>query len=463
MKCLTPCGAGGDNQIKMGRTVVLVPIHLDALYVKEGRRVLQPTADFTRLPYFNGERDVNASIAWLSEEIVSEAFQDERLYLEKGVHLHWALPTALTRASYRAEAGNSASTFPPLPDRWLITRGREIDGNPTVEKQWVVESNYLWPDDEPGKVAYPVWTEPNNSGGARRPFHHMGRVLPLKQWLERDRDKDAYLQPPITAVGYGEPSFAAFYPNCHSVFGFYDDQITAAIPVGLYYQVIGWYDDPQNDYLQIAMREARANRREGETSKDLMERVLKDQFRWTVGDNPPADALMVCHARLSFRPEGDPLWAPKLEKPNVTFGGSVTEALSAYLAEEISQGEAAGGDVEKKAKIKAEIEDQLEAALLFPQLEHRELDLAAKFMEARHAKGFAAVDSGFLWAVRPQTGAATKGGAPGAHGVEDLSWPDVAEKLSNLNRLQQAYNDAWEEIRAMRRQLFSDWYKYMLN
>src|SRR5215470_5577201 len=135
------------------RTVLLVPIHLDALYVKEGRRVIQPIADFTRLPYFDGERDVNASTAWLSEEIMSEAFQDEHFFLDKGIHLHWALPQALTRAAY----DDSGSAFPPLPDRWLVTQGREISGRPTIENQWVVESNCLHPDD-------PSEKEPQQAG-----------------------------------------------------------------------------------------------------------------------------------------------------------------------------------------------------------------------------------------------------------------------------------------------------------
>ncbi|HKQ78708.1 MAG TPA: hypothetical protein VJ810_33735, partial [Blastocatellia bacterium] len=443
------------------RTVLLVPIHLDALYVKEGRRVIQPMADFTKLPHFDGERDVNASIAWLSEEIVSESFQDEHFFLDKGIHLHWAFPQALTRASH----DGSGSTFPPLPDRWLVTQGREINGRQIVESQWVVESNYLYPDDQPvtvpqrAGVAYPFWTKPTETNIAQKPFRLMGRVLPLKQWLDRDREKGEYLHPPLTAVGYGEPTFAAFYPNCHSVFGFYDPRFAAKIPDGLYYRVIGWYADERNDYLQILMQQARAQRQPGETSKDLMQKVLKDRLGWSVGDDPPTDAVIACHARLNFRPKGDPLWTPELEKPKVTFGSTITEAFSGYLAEEVGKEEAPGADAETSSKIKAEIEDQLEAVLLASQLEHRELDLAAKFKEARHTKGFVAVDAGILWAVRPKTGNAQNNDDPE---TDDALWPDVAESLAKLNRLQQAYNDAWDEIQAIRRQLFSDWYKYML-
>ena len=134
------------------QSVLLVPIHLDALYVKEGRRVCQPQADFSRLPYFDGRRDVNASTAWLSEEIVAEPFQDEHFFLEKGIHLHWSFPQALTRARYLGDTADGPPAFPALPNRWLVTRGREGAGAPTIEKQWVVESDYLWPEDPGGKI-----------------------------------------------------------------------------------------------------------------------------------------------------------------------------------------------------------------------------------------------------------------------------------------------------------------------
>lgn len=444
---------------------LLVPTHLDALYVKEGRRVLQPMADFTQLPHFNGERDVNASNAWLSEEIVAESFQDQHFFLEQGIHLHWALPQALTRAAQRENDTDRTSTFPPLPDRWLVTQGREFNGQPVIERQWVVESNYLHPENSstkessPGGIAFPFWTKPSRENNVTTPFRRLGRVLPLKQWLAQDRTRNEYLQPPLTAVGYGEPSFAAFYPNCYSVFGFHDPRFAVQIPEGLYYQVIGWYDDPRNDYLQILMQQARSHRQPDETSKDLMKRVLKERLGWTVGDDPPTDALIVCYARLTFRPKGDPVWTPVLDKPKVAFGATVTEALSSYLAMDIGKDEAPGADAHQQAKLKAEIEDQLEAIMLAPQLEQRQLDLTAKFMEARHAKGFVATDAGFLWAVRSKSGNEQPNEETAS---QDPLWPEVQAVLSKLNRLQQAYNETWNEIRDLRRQLFSDWYKYML-
>ncbi|MDX2030050.1 MAG: hypothetical protein SF339_05235 [Blastocatellia bacterium] len=446
------------------QTVILAPIHVDALYVREGRRVSQPMADFTRLPYFDGSRDVNASIAWLSEEIVAEPFQDEHFFLDKGIHLHWSFPQALTRAIHLGKAGDGAPTFPPLPNRWLVTRGREGAGAPTIEKQWVIESDYLWPEDPEGRtpagcsVAYPNW-EGRAPGRVYHPFRRLGRALSLEAWMKRDRAQGAYLREPLTAVGYGEPGFAAFYPNCHSVFGFHDPQIETKIPEGLYYQVIGWYDRPEQDYLQILLAEADRTRTPDQVRRHLMVDVLKERLRWAVPGEAPTDAIIACRGRVAFHTKGDPLSTPSLDRPMATFGASVTEALSSYLAMEIANDLLPGASDEERAKKKAEIEDQLEAVMLAPQLDHRELDLAARFQEARHAKGFVAVDAGILWAVRPETGAAPQTDADLA---PDLLWPEVAAPLAELNRLQKAYNEAWDEIQAARRQLFSDWYKYML-
>ena len=69
--------------------ILLVPIHLDALYLQRDTFVAEAIADFKRLPYFNGQRDVNPDIANISEDIVIEPFQDKNFNLKSGLHLHW--------------------------------------------------------------------------------------------------------------------------------------------------------------------------------------------------------------------------------------------------------------------------------------------------------------------------------------------------------------------------------------
>ena len=71
-------------------------MHLDALCLKDSHTVAQAKADFSKLPYFDGKTDQNSDHAYISEEIISQPFADQRLILNPGIHLHWALPDGLT-------------------------------------------------------------------------------------------------------------------------------------------------------------------------------------------------------------------------------------------------------------------------------------------------------------------------------------------------------------------------------
>lgn len=115
----------------------IVPIYLDALVLDKPTAVVEAFAEFSCLPYFDGQRDVNPEVPNISEEILSQPFQNQNLYLERGVHLHWAMPDALSRGRKVSDK----TDFPTLPNRWLVSRIR----NQIIETQWVVESDYLYP------------------------------------------------------------------------------------------------------------------------------------------------------------------------------------------------------------------------------------------------------------------------------------------------------------------------------
>ena len=207
--------------------MLLIPIHLDALVLEHDEMVVEAMADFSRLPYCDGTSDINSDVANISEEIVSAPFQNQNLPLKKGIHLHWSLPDALTRSRHTPEG----QEFRPVPNRWLISR---CNKSGSVEKEWVIESDYLYPanEDRPGTSV----TVPYRGDKSPRPFRYMGRTMELSAWDPKDEDKH---YPILTAVGYGEPAFAAFYPNCHSVFGFFDPDLSAKTNEGRY-DVVGW-------------------------------------------------------------------------------------------------------------------------------------------------------------------------------------------------------------------------------
>src|SRR5882762_10158541 len=356
--------------------LLLVPINLDALVLSEDKVVVGPLADFSRLPYCTGTQDLNPDVANISEEILSTPFDNQNLLLKKGIHLHWALPDALTRATHK----DGMQDFPTVPNRWLITR------NAVGEKpsRWIVESDFLAKTegaDNAGSVTVPYRED------LQQPFRYMGRRLELRNW----RESAANVNLKLTALGYGEPSFAAFYPNCHSVFGFHDPDYSDPA-AELQYEVIGWYSKPEQDCLRmfLASRTSKSN--------DAMRKDLESDLKWAIsitGGKQFPDQ-MICYARLAFdKGQSDKKndnqakrSAPTVTvgstatskddqlKPGVAVGNTGTEALSAYLAHTI--------DNTTDKSEKQNIEDQLEALQLSVRLEHRQLDVGSKFVEARH-------------------------------------------------------------------------------
>jgi hypothetical protein len=444
--------------------ILLVPIQLDALCLKTDLSVVDAKADFTRLPYWDGEREINPDVANISEAILSRPFHDRGMQLRAGLHLHWALPDALTRGAN--QAGNGKLSFPAVPNRWLVTRSRKgNDGKSVVEGQWVVESDYLYADaagNIPGSIPIPFPADPTK--GKYRPYRYLGRKRSFDaQWAEdpaaESLAKTGYQ---LTAIGYearpdtpagqtggyGEPTFAAFYPNCQSVFGLHDPTLPPTL-TGTQYDLIGWYGDPLLDCLQAAaLREASCKiiKADKTKTKDAAKREAIEQlYKWKLPADGEVPDRTVCYARLVF--EAEPSSAAMPEKDvTVAVGNTPTEAVSAYLAETLQKG--------------VLLEDRLEALHLGAKLEGRELDVGLKFKEARHEKGFTALPGGTLWGIRKPNAALPS--EADADAAEETLPEELAHLLNRLNLRQQEYDRAAEELEAMQRQLFADWYKYML-
>jgi hypothetical protein len=328
----------------MVNSILMIPVHLDALYLKRDRLVVEAMADFSIIPYFNRKRDVNPNIAHISEEIVSQPFQNQNLYLKAGIHLHWALPDALTKG---IQDSDKKTVFPSVPNRWLVTR--TLNGE---KRQWVVESDYLYREGEGeqlGSIAYPI--EPKNN--EYQPFRYLGRKLPIEAWLENDPDAE-YL-PLLTAVGYGEPTFAAFYPNCHSVFGFYDDYFPQPTD-SLQYDVIGWYSDLEKDYfkfIQLKLKDNIQLKLKDKLSTQELIKAIQEELRWSIPDqDTQLPQQMLCYARLKFATTINIINSDEKASVDVAVGNTGTEALSAYLGEKIDY------------NYQSIIEDQLEALTL---------------------------------------------------------------------------------------------------
>ncbi|GAA4198606.1 hypothetical protein GCM10022252_49360 [Streptosporangium oxazolinicum] len=404
--------------------VLVVPVRLAALYLEDEVGVVEPV-DFTRLPYVDPitKRDVRPGTPYLSEEILPDPFEDQDFLLGPGVHLHWSLPDALTRLVQ--EGGKTR--VPAVPNRWLVTRRR--DG--VLERSWVVESDYL---AAPGEANAAGVAFPTTGGGV--PFRRLGRAVPLETWrpgLPGDR------LPQVTAIGHGDPAFAAFYPGCYSVFGFQDTDFAGSRPPsGTQYEVAGWFSAAAQDTLA------------GLTTGAGWRTALKDGFGWGVPDGSARPASTVCYASLIFRPDGrtvNPLLRDR--EGGVFVGASATEALAAHL------GTVLDGVAPDEA------ENLLEALAYAGELEAKPLDVGAKLAEERHADGFRPLPSGQLWTIRRED-------APGVDAAtrqrrEALALPRQAGDLLNqLNVAQEDLDRAEEALVGTREQLFADWYRYMI-
>jgi hypothetical protein len=420
--------------------ILLVPVHLDLLVLDDDQSVVEATASFSRLPFVTGKRDINPDVANISEEIVSTPFQNRNLRLKKGIHLHWSLPDALTKA--RPDPNRpDVQDFPRVPNRWLVTR-RDRDA---AKKEWLIESDYLYPAAEGNTsgngVTVPYHKAPAQAGrpdkDSSQPFRYMGRVLELSQ---QGRDRGEYY-PKLTAVGYGEPTFAAFYPNCHSVFGFCDEDYSGTTD-GRRYYVMGWYSNPEHDVIKTHIMAAL--RPGGPDAPGLLEEI----FKWKFETADPVDmpSRMMCYARVDLLQRKSPR---QHGRATVAIGNTGTEALSACLAPTL-----------RSNAPKEIVEDHLEALHLAPSLENRQLDVPAKFVEGRHEKGFAAVPGGTLWTIRIES-PVDKPARVDEPSTVNLP-PGLGPLLNTVNKCQADYDRAWQKIESLRIQLFADWYKYML-
>lgn len=245
----------------MKENTLIIPVKTDVLFLEKESTVAEAKANFENLPYNDGKEDVNSEFAFLSENFLSHPFQNNNLLLQPGLHLHWALPDAFTKGKIKGSSDDGKQVeHCPVPDRWIIIKSDSK--TKSIIKRWVVESNYLHPEEHDNKyhsIAYPI----NGKEKTGQPFRYMGRSYeadnPPAIYNKTGRAMPEYLDG-LTAVGYGEHTFAAFYPNCHSVFGFYDKDVKNAGSLSsIQYEIFGWYNNPAKDPVNELVNDENKN------------------------------------------------------------------------------------------------------------------------------------------------------------------------------------------------------------
>ncbi|MBE9261124.1 hypothetical protein IQ224_02420 [Microcystis sp. LEGE 00066] len=439
-------------------TTLLVPVYLDALYLPTKTDVLGEMTDYSKLPYYKNSQLVNRGSAYISETVLTVPFTQPQLSLKAGIHLHWSLPDALTNGI--ARDGEQGITFPLVPNRWLIIRR----GSNIAEKKWVVESDYLYPEgatpeDTINILYYPATNE-------YQPYRFLGRKLELGAW--RSGTANAQYIQELSAIGpfatvdnldNEKVAFAGFYPNCRSVFGFHDGDFTTNTtpPKDLRYDVIGWYSDGKNDYLDKFIKEQYPDR----DPLSLLD-TLQSKAGWTVeiGNNQSFPDRLLCHASLSFAP-GASVTNPQAIKGTIAVGNNQEEAIAAYVARQLDT---------TNTENRKTIEEQLEAIQMSGRLVQQNLDFGPKFRQGLHEDSFTGQCKEISWQVVPesdpkisQSGSANPANAVQGEGIMQVTLSaTIGDRISEVNEAQREYDQQLAKVGSIREQVYADWYKYML-
>lgn len=527
---------------------LIVPVNLQALRVtpndaslitKRTELFSGPTTSFEDLPWRDAswtEHPGRISKANVSANVVNPLSGSVAEQLEAGIHLHWAMPDGLTRG---VQQPDGALVFPAVPNRWLVSRILKRADH-IQAKQWVVESDRLMTEDEYTGTYFPVtrrkavaipvgWSliagnDPVKDGGALyyRPSRRMGRVFELGAWQPvasapgTPPDQVLHLEElgaqataftggnapgPLKAVGPGGPAFAAYYPDCRSVFGFHDlfddlgndfDLATAMFEVS--YSVVGWHSHAAEDPLRsasltAALAKATAANAAAPPSTQvdaphLAAGALLSTYGWQYDPNVGAPSRALYSSQLAGiawdttggQPSGDPKYPqcylqPLSDDPTVRLGmgSSPSNAMAALIKQEWSEWVRAAwspaGD--QAPEIADQIEKDLELLIDALQLGllHRlgPTRSLAQLEQALHRSGFGSLGGGQLWTVTLKETPADKTD-PQHFDPPEAQLPvdgnDLAGKLAMLNDDQKRLDAVLATVDSARRQIFSDWYHY---
>lgn len=204
---------------------IIIPMIVEA-YLSDGidaetKRVPQVSPDYSTALYHS----------FLGSQNTPSPIDSVLPPLERGVHLHFIIPDAFKQA-------DDTGSFPPVPDRYIVTRFITSEKTITA-RQWVVESNFISLDEQyADNVSIPMF-----SAQGQAKFRYCGRAYDLSK---PPLDQGEYL-PSLTAIGGGDPLFAAYYPSCHSIFGFHDNMAGMAEGAEISYFVTGLFSDSTQD------------------------------------------------------------------------------------------------------------------------------------------------------------------------------------------------------------------------
>ncbi|MEH0972628.1 DUF3892 domain-containing protein [Micromonospora sp. CPCC 205546] len=342
-------------------TTVLVPVALDVLVLREPG----DASDWARTAL---TRPTPPASGRVQQDVLPEPFSTRETARPPGAHLHWGLPDGLTRG---IADDTGATTFPPVPDRWLVVR---ISGPAT-----------------PGPRAVEAWLLPY--AGAIDPVRVdralTGPTLPTP---------GAAPKSPLTALGHGDLGWAGYYDNVTHRFALHDELTGVTGPVA--YLVLGWYTDPARDPLHVTQETEYAERMEDlgwevhpprRPDQPVPDRSVYHAAAVSIGwpqPNWPGDGGLLGR-ESDYRPTPDTV--------AVALGETLAEALAAVAAEPDDPADAA-----------RLVEALLQGALSDVTSADGPARLEASLHQSRFGSAPAAAGNEYIW--QPATGS---GGAAG--------------------------------------------------
>lgn len=396
-----------NNPSKLG---LIVPVHLDAFCVGKMDKTSDSFAGPTsKYPTKSWEE------RWLWKELnVPLSVPPNEKKLQPGIHLHWALPDALTKATLDQSTGKL--DFPEVPNRWLVTRFLINGNNPPNTKSWVVQSDFLSGEDN-GAVALRNLKKDKEHPEAV----YLGRCVELDQFEEsnENRSLNDLTKMSLTAVTSGVASFAAYYPDCHSVFGFHDS-LEGMDPHKVMYTVIGWYSNSKSD--PIVMKELAELKWTHNSEKKPSYSLYLGSVQ---GINWGLNATYVSKESLS------PIEA------HISVGNHPTEALSAFFREQ------EGVDHPLYEHLVHAVHSGSHTSF------DENPDIQFDLLEKSHLSEFSLLEGGWIHSVRKEE-------EDEKEKTQALS-PSMQEKLREGNN-KQLKRDLLKDLReSMQSQLFADW------
>lgn len=444
-----------------GSPYLSIALQMDALFSAKPIEITPPKAEFSKLPYYDfrpGKTGVEKIIINETNPYTYFSAQPapfETRFLEPGLHLHWKFPVELSHGILHppgtegAGAFKHRALFPHLPDCWIVRRitHRNPLIGPVVEKSWMIESTFLRksvPDFERERITTVPFAI-DTSKNELQPFRYMGRQFEIDSITGKPIDSNIQIgtgeyYKHLTIECFGEPTFAAFYPNCKSVFGFFDPEIKNLNDF-YRYELIGWYKE--------------------EFKSDEARKAIIDFSNDRLDDK---DKIVEPSVGILFRSEISSSRFSADEITNATsgtiaLGWTGTQALSAYLGKKI------GTTPEEATKI----EEQLEAIQLIGKVKGKKLDTGPLLQEAFHEKGFKPESGGELYMVVssdvepvPSPGKSATPIKPSA--PMEITLPDAfSHHLNKVNQFMQDLHVESACLHDLESQLFADWHKYLVS